>query len=273
LLHIILLTFFKFIATDDALNTYDSSEENSEDLPLLSNNAKANFSSDTDLRTQNLVQILHQIDSNDERFTNFRDYKDPDHKYISEILLASGLLSSPSSSSGFHSSSHPINPKLFLALEQIKTNKKCFNIEYNEKKISGLNSPEQMQRKLIFDVVNDILAQKILLESATSLCQSNQPTSRTIRGQLLLDELCTEIDKLQHKNRNVNLVNEDENMTSLLWEELMHFPTIYTNSYMEIPNVVLDIERLIFKDLITEVVRSELANRSGKHCKQLLFSK
>ncbi|XP_047157315.1 protein LONGIFOLIA 1-like [Vigna umbellata] len=252
---------------DDTL--YDSSEEKSEHLPLLSNNAKANFSS----RTQNLVQILHQIDSNDERFTNFRDYNDPDHKYISEILLASGLLSSPSSSYDFHSSSHPINPKLFLALEQIKTNKNCFNIEYDAKKMAGLSSPQKMQRKLIFDVVSDILAQKLILESSTPWCQSNQPVSRKISGELLLDELCIEIDKLQHKNRNDKLINEDENMTSLLWEELMHYPSIYTNSYMEIPNVVLDVERLIFKDLITEVVRSELPNHSGKHCRQQLFSK
>ncbi|KAL5148922.1 Protein LONGIFOLIA 1 [Glycine soja] len=258
---------------DDALNTYDSSEENSEDLPLSSNTTKANFSSDTDLRTQNLVEILQQIDNSDERFTNFRDNKDPDHRYISEILLASGLLSSPSSSQVFHSSSYPINPKLFLALEQIKTNKMCFNIEHNAKNIAGLNSPEQMQRKLIFDVVNDILAQKIVLESSTLWRQPNQQAGRKLSGQLLLDELCTEIDKLQHKNTNVNLADENENLTSLLWEELMHCPTIYTNSYSEIPNVVLDIERLIFKDLITEVVRSELANHSGKHCRQLLLSK
>ncbi|KAG4395788.1 hypothetical protein JHK82_052328 [Glycine max] len=261
---------------DDALNTYDSSEENSENLQLSSSTAKAKFGSeisDTDLRTQKLVRILQQIDYNDERFTNFRDDKDPNHKYISEILLASGLLSSQSSSQVFHSSSYPINPNLFLALEQIKTNMTCFNIECNAKKIAALNSPEQIQRKLIFDVVNDILAQKIILESFTLWCQPNQPAGRKLRGQLLLDELCTEIDKLQHKNTNANLNDEDENLTSLLWEELMHCPTIYTNSYSEIPNVVLDIERLIFKDLITEVVRSGLANHSGKHCRQLLFSK
>ncbi|TKY50175.1 LONGIFOLIA 1 protein [Spatholobus suberectus] len=261
---------------DEALNTYDSSEENSEDLPLSSSIAKANFSSgisDTDLKTQNLVQILQQIDCNDERFTNFREDKDPDHIYVSEILIASGLLSSQSSSQVFHSSSYPINPKLFLALEQIKTNKMCFNIEHNAKKIAGLNSPEQMQRRLIFDVVNDILAQKLILESSTIWCQPNQPAGRKPRGHLLLDELCTEIDKLQHRNRNVNLDNEDENLTSPLWEEFMHCPAVYTNGYSAIPNVVLDIERLIFKDLITEVVRSELAKHSGKHCRQLLFPK
>lgn len=252
---------------DEALNTYDSSEENSEDLPLSSNTTKGNFSSgisDTDLENQNLVQILQQVDYNDERFTNFRDDKDPDHKYISEILLASGLLSSQSSSQVFHSSSYPINPKLFVAIEQIKTNNMCFNIEHNAEKIVGPNSPEKMQRKLIFDVVNDILAQK-LLENSTLWCQPNKPLGRKLRGQLLLDELFTEFDKLRQRNRNVNLASEDENWTSLLWEEFMHCPAIYTHSYSATPDVVLDIERLIFKDLITEAVRSELANHIGKH--------
>ncbi|KAL2335434.1 hypothetical protein Fmac_016647 [Flemingia macrophylla] len=259
---------------DEALNTYDSSEENSEDFPLSSNIAKASFSSgitNVYLKTQNLVQFLQHVDHNDERFTSFKDDKDPDHKYISEILLASGLLSNPSSNQVSHSSSYPINPKLFLALEQIKTNKMCFNIENSAKKIAGLHNPEKMQRKLIFDVVNDILAQKLILESSTLWCQPDQPAGRKLRGHLLLDELCTEVDKLQHINRNVNLDNEDENLRNLLWEEIMHCPAIYTNSYSAIPDVVLDIERLIFKDLITEVVRSELANHSGKHCRQLRF--
>lgn len=269
------MIFFKFIATDEALNTYDSSEENSEDLPLSSNTAKVNFSngvSHTDLETQNLVQILQQIDYNDERFTHFRVDKDPYHKYISEILLASGLLGCPSSSQAFHSSSYPINPKLFIELEQIKANMMCFNIEHNAEKIAGLNSPQKMQRKLIFDFVNDILAQK-LMESSTLWCQPKRPLGRKLGGQLLLNELCIEIDKLQQRNRNINLANEDENLTSLLWEEFMQCPATYANSYSELPNVVLDIERLIFKDLITEVVRSELADHSGKHCRQLLFPK
>ncbi|XP_027358257.1 protein LONGIFOLIA 1-like [Abrus precatorius] len=261
---------------DEALNTYDSSEENSDDLPLSANTAKANFSngnSDTNLKTENLVQILGQIDYNDKRFTNFNEDKDPDHKYISEILLVSGLLNSPRSSQAFHSSGYPINPKLFLALEQIKTNKMCFNIDHSAMNIAWMDNPEQKQRKLIFDVVNDILAQKIISESSTSTLwfQPNQLAGKKLRGQQLLDELCTEIDQLQQKSSSVSHANEDENSTNLVWEELMHCPTIYTNSYNAIPNIVLDIERLIFKDLITEVVRGELANHSGKRCRQLLF--
>lgn len=262
------LILFKYIGTDEVLRTYDISEENSEDVHLSSNTIKVNFSngtSDMDLKTNNLVQILQQIDYSDERFVNFGDNKDPDHKYISEILIASGLLSGPSSGQALHSSGYPINPVLFLTLEQIKTNKMHFNIEHGVKKIAKMNNHEQMQRKLIFDVVNEILVQKLILESSSTLwSKPYQPERRKLKGQQLLDVLCTKIDKLQHKNRNVGLANEDEDLTSLLWEGLMHQPTVRTECHSEIPNIVLDIERLIFKDLITEVVRGEVANNSDK---------
>lgn len=244
--------------TDEALNTYDIDEENSEDLPLSSNTTKANFSNgtrDIDFKTHNLVQVIRQIDYSDERFTNFSDSKDPEHKYVSEILLASGLLTSPSSSQAFYSSGYPINPTVFLALEQIQTGKKHFNVEHGAKKIVKMNNPQQMQRKLIFDVINEILVQKLILESSTLWCQPNQPAGRKLKGKQLLDDLCTKIDKLQHKNRNLNLAHEDEKLTSLLWEDLTQQPTTCAECFSEIPNVVLDIERLIFKDLITEAVR------------------
>lgn len=205
--------------------------------------------------------MLEQFDYSDERFTNFSDHKDPDHKYISEILFASELLTSHNSSQTLHSSGYPINPILFLALEKIKTNNMHFNIQHSLK-----NNHEEMQRKLIFDVVNEILVQKLILESS---CLPYQPEDRKQKGQQLLDVVCTEIDKLQHRNRNVSLANEDENVTSLLWEDLIHHPTVNTECYNEIPNVVLDIERLIFKDLITEVVRGEVVNHSGKYCRKL----
>ncbi|XP_019428786.1 PREDICTED: protein LONGIFOLIA 2-like isoform X2 [Lupinus angustifolius] len=215
----------------EALNAYDSSEENSEDL--------------------------QQIHYNNEKLPNISDIKDPDHKYISEILLVSGLLSSAGYSQAVNSSAHPINPKIFLALEQMKTSKLHFN------------NPEKMQRKLIFDVVNDILVEKLILESSSTLWSfPNLPTGRKLKGQRLSEEIFAEINQLQHKDRNVSLTNEDEHLTNLLWEDLMHQSTICTETRREIPNVVLDIERLIFKDLITEVVRGEVANYPDRHCRQ-----
>ncbi|CAL0299073.1 unnamed protein product [Lupinus luteus] len=216
---------------DEALNAYDSSEENSEDL--------------------------QQIHYNNEKLSNISDVNDPDHKYISEILLVSGLLSRAGYSQVVNSSAHPISPKLFLALEQMKTNKLHFN------------NPEKMQRKLIFDVVNDILVQKLILENSSTLSSfPNQPTGRKLKGQRLFEEICTEISQLQHKDRKITLANEDEHLTKLVREDLMHQSTICTETRREIPNVVLDIERLIFKDLITEVVRGEVANYPDRHCRQ-----
>ncbi|BAT83267.1 hypothetical protein LR48_Vigan2584s000100 [Vigna angularis] len=215
---------------------------------------------------ENSVDILQEIDWIEEKFINFNYTKHPDHKYITDILLASGLLSGHSSSQIFHSPGHLINPKLFFALEKVKTEKRHFNIEANAKKIARLKNPEQMQRKLIFDVVNDILVQKLILDSSSALwCKPSDFAGTRPKGQQLLDELCTEIEQLQPQNGNVSLAHEDEN--------LKHHHAIWTNCCTEIPNVVLDIERLIFKDLITEVVRGEVANHTGTHCRKLVFFK
>ncbi|XP_016181450.2 protein LONGIFOLIA 1-like [Arachis ipaensis] len=263
---------------DEALATPDNIGH-ALDLPLSFNNTEANFSngtSDDDLQTQNLDKVLWENDDNSEKFTNCRERKDSDRKYIAEILLASGLLSSPSLIQAVHSPGHLINPKLFFALELLKTNKLQFNMKHNAGKILRINNLEEMQRKLIFDVVNEILVQKLILESPSTLwCLPNQPAvvDRKLNGRQLLDELCTEIDNLQPKNTNFELVDEVAESTSHLWGDLMHQPTISTECNTEIPNVVLDIERLIFKDLITEVVRGEVANYPGRHCRQLLFPK
>ncbi|XP_020234919.1 protein LONGIFOLIA 1 isoform X1 [Cajanus cajan] len=197
---------------------------------------------------QNSVEI-QEIDWFDEKFINFNNIKDPDHKYISEILLASGLLSGHSPSQIFHSPGHLINPNLFFELEQMKKKMRHFDDEVSATKIP------RMQRKLIFDVVNDILVQKQILHSSSA---------STLKGKQLLDELCTEIDQLQAQNGNVSIVHEDE--------DLKHHHAIWTNCCSEVPNIVLDIERLIFKDLVNEVVRGDVA-KHRTHCRQLVFPK
>lgn len=117
----------------------------------------------------------------------------------------------------------------------MKTNMSRFNIEDNGKNISIGNSPEKLQRKLIFDVVNDILAE------------------RKLKGKKLFEELCIEIDELQPRNMSIGFFHEDENSISLLSRDLKDRNTVWTNRCSEKPNIVLDVERLIFRDLITEV--------------------
>lgn len=208
-----------------------------------------------------MVQILQEIEWTDVKLINVNNIKNPDHKYISEILIASGLISDRNS----HSPGHIINPKLFSALEQMKTSKSHFIIEDDAKQISRVIGPEKMQRKLIFDVVNDILVKKLIFEELAG---------QKLKGKKLFEELCTEIDDLQPQNGNESFVHhEDENLISLLWRDLKDHNTIWTNRFSEIPNMVLDIERLIFKDLITEVVSDELVNNFGGHCRKILSPK
>ncbi|XP_058736469.1 protein LONGIFOLIA 1-like [Vicia villosa] len=191
-----------------------------------------------DSEKNSVDQILREIDWNDEKLVNFNNIENPDHKYISEILIASGLVNHRNSNELLHSQGTLINPKLFLALEQMKTNTSNttrFNIEDGAKNIFIANSPEKLRRKLIFDVVNDILAE------------------RKVKGKKLFEELCIEIDELQPKNKNIDIFHEDENSISLLCRDLKDRNTVWTNRGSEKPNIVLDIERSIFRDLITEV--------------------
>ena len=235
------MIFFKSSAIGEALSTDDDSEENS------------------------MAQILQEIDWTDEKIINVNNIKNPDHKYISEILISSDLVSDRNSNQILHSPGHIINPKLFSALEQMKTNKSHFNIEDDVKKISRAIGPEKMQRKLIFDVVNDILVKKLILEELPG---------QKLKGKKLFEELCIDIDDLRPQNRNESFVHhEDENLVSLLWRDLKDHNTIWTNCCSEIPNMVLDIERLIFKDLITEVVSDELVNNVSGHCRKILSPK
>ncbi|KAF8112497.1 hypothetical protein N665_0064s0122 [Sinapis alba] len=104
---------------------------------------------------EHLVQKLKRLNSNHDETS--QDYiaslcenNDPntDHRYISEILLASGLLLRDLSSEfQLHASGHPINPELFLVLEQTKRRSSSGN--------------EKLNRKLVFDAVNETLVKKL----------------------------------------------------------------------------------------------------------------
>ncbi|GKB78315.1 longifolia 1-like protein [Tanacetum coccineum] len=153
---------------------------------------------------EHLVQKLTRLNStHDEAHTDYiaslSENTKPDDRYISEILLASGLLLTDLGSSlatfQFHSSGHPINPELFLVLEQIKF----------------------------------ILAKKIAisvpsLESFSS--KSFKLANKTLNGQKLLRDLCMEIEELlqvKKKKEVVSLDEEDDGLKTILWEEVLKY--------------------------------------------------
>ncbi|KAF8106186.1 hypothetical protein N665_0145s0007 [Sinapis alba] len=194
-----------------------------------------------------------------------------DHKYISEILFASGLLKDIDYnmlSIQLHQAHLPINPSLFFVLEQNKTGNAT---HYNKHRGRGFgqqqaaNLIERSRRKLVFDSVNEILARRFAAEGCTKqpyITSSIKPlmtADKSSRGKELLETLCSEIDRLQD-NSNCILDEDDED---LIWEDLQSQGMNWKEIEGETPGLVLDIERLIFKDLISEVVTSEVAAFPG----------
>ncbi|KAL1205889.1 Protein LONGIFOLIA 1 [Cardamine amara subsp. amara] len=197
------------------------------------------------------------------------ELKNGDHEYISEILLTSGLLRDIDYSMisiQLHQAHLPINPSLFFVLEQNKTS----NVSLQDNKHKGrgfgmANLIERSRRKLVFDTINEILARRFAAEGCTkqpSIISSISPlrtTEKSSRGKELLQTLCSEIDRLQDNSKCIL----DEDDEDLIWEDLQSHGMNWKEIEGETPGLVLDIERLIFKDLICEVVTSEVAAFPG----------
>ncbi|KAF7838541.1 protein LONGIFOLIA 2 isoform X1 [Senna tora] len=220
-----------------------------------------------------LVQKLRRVnschdESRNDYIASLCENTNPDQRYISEILVASGLLLSDLSSElltfQLHSSGHPINPELFLVLEQTKASSllpkdKCSseNVTYSKLKA------EKFHRKLIFDAVNEILGVKLALagSSPEPWVKPSRLTKKNLTAQKLLKELCFEIEKIQSKKPEYCSLEDEDGLRSILWEDVMHGSENWIDFHGEISGVVLDVERLIFKDLVDEVVIGEASHR------------
>ncbi|XP_051141377.1 protein LONGIFOLIA 2-like [Andrographis paniculata] len=174
--------------------------------------------------------------------------QNPDHVYINKVLLTSGLLKNSSfisTTEQLVSSSHLINPDMFHVIEQSEEALGNFHgevIDKNEK----TTSDKKIQRRIIFDMVDEILVRKI---NSGRFAGGKKTTS----PQLLLDEIYTEMDYVSQIS-NCNLDNAEDEITRLLIADMKYQSEDWADYRGEVPAVVLAIERLIFKDLINEVV-------------------
>ncbi|XP_073123193.1 protein LONGIFOLIA 1 [Henckelia pumila] len=231
---------------------------------------------------ENLVQKLRRINSShDEARTDYIaslcENTDPDHRYISEILLASGLLLRDLGGSlanfQFHPSGHPINPDLFLVLEQTKASTLLKEERSDERTATQMMSIDKFNRKLIFDTVNEILTQRLTLSEPWP--GTLKPARKAVNAQKLLRDLCSEIEGLRTEtSKRGGSDAEDDGWKNILCQDLTLRSESWTNFDDEISGPVLDIERLIFKDLVDEIVIGEstgLKTKSGRHRKH--FSK
>ncbi|GKC59797.1 protein longifolia 1 [Tanacetum coccineum] len=260
-------TSFDF--TDDSIQVIKDQWEMPDDV--IPNTLNFGVSSEINRKKlqniEHLVQKLTRLNStHDEAHTDYiaslNENTKPDDRYISEILLASGLLLRVLGSSlttfQFHSSGHPINPELFLVLEQTKFS----NLPKQEPSNKKLLNKEKFHRKLIFDTVNEVLAKKLALvvpslESFSS--KSFKLANKTLNGQKLLRDLCMEIEELlQVKKKKED--EEDDGLKTILWEEVLNRAESWTDYDGELPVIALEVERLIFKDLVNEVVLGEASH-------------
>ncbi|PQM42157.1 protein LONGIFOLIA 1 [Prunus yedoensis var. nudiflora] len=236
---------------------------------------------------ENLVQKLRRLNSNhDEARTDYIaslcENTNPDHRYISEILLASGLLLRDLGSSlttfQLHPSGHPINPELFYVLEQTKASSLLAKEECIPEKVTHANQErEKFHRKLIFDAVNEILVDKLDLVGIPPepWLKPNKLAKKTLNAQKLLKELSCEIEQMQTNKLECSLEDEDDGLKSILCEDVMHRSESWTVFHGDVSGVVLDVERLIFKDLVDEIVIGEAASLRAKPARRRrqLFAK
>ncbi|AAF98411.1 Unknown protein [Arabidopsis thaliana] len=225
---------------------------------------------------EHLVQKLKRLNSSHDETS--QDYiaslcensdPDTDHRYISEILLASGLLlrdlGSGLTTFQLHPSGHPINPELFLVIEQTKG---CSS-----------SSNEKINRKLVFDAVNEMLGKKLaFVESYVDpWMKQAKARKKVLSAQNLLKELCSEIEILQKqaKKRSENLLlleeeeeEEEDFLKCILDEDMAIQSEKWTDFDDAIPGLVLDMERLLFKDLVKEIVHGEIDRLQGNSRRQ-----
>jgi hypothetical protein len=147
-------------------------------------------------------------------------------------------------------------------LEQTKASSLLSKEENNfdGKAAFSKQTTEKFHRKLIFDAVIEILVAK-LGYSPEPWFQPNKLTKRNLSSQKLLKELCFEIEKVQSKKTECCLedAEEDDGLKSMLCEDVIHGSVCWEDFNGEIPGIVLDVERLIFKDLVNDIVIGEAA--------------
>ncbi|XP_010416265.1 PREDICTED: protein LONGIFOLIA 1-like [Camelina sativa] len=227
---------------------------------------------------EHLVQKLRRLNSNHDEAS--QDYiaslcenPDPttDHRYISEILLASGLLlrdlGSGLTTFQLHPSGHPINPELFFVLEQTKGS----STMHLHKEESKVLKNEKLNRKLVFDTVNEILVEKLASVEATTnplMKSSAKMTKKAVSAQQLLKELCSAVETLQKqatkRSESFLLEEEDDFLKNILAEDVTIRSGNWADFSGEISGLVLDVERLLFKDLVSEVVHAETSRLQAK---------
>ncbi|GJR27686.1 glutathione S-transferase T3-like protein [Tanacetum coccineum] len=69
---------------------------------------------------------------------------------------------------------------------------------------------------------------------------------------------------MPYRSYDVSLDEEDDGLKTILWEEVLNRAESWTDYDGELPVIALEVERLIFKDLINDVVLGEASDDLGR---------
>lgn len=128
---------------------------------------------------------------------------------------------------------------------------------------------QEIQRKIVPDVINEILARKMIS------CGLFTMGRKRVTFQGLTKEVYLEMDNLC-SIPYCSPHDEDDGSIRLLTIDMKYQSDDWTDYCSEVPALVLDIERLIFKDLINEIVTCDVVcsrDRPTRHCRQLFTKK
>lgn len=219
-----------------------------------------------------LLEKLQQLSANKDEDAPPVDHiaflcetESPDHRYVSEILLASGLLmkdlGSGQSGLQLHSSGYPINPDLFHVLEQRKAGWVSIPDGIHQSRSGAKSDPKRAHRKLLFNTVNELLLQKFEKETAVyavspSFTRAKDPPAKIPSGQQLLKFISSGIEDMDMERLSIC----QKEGSVIPDAEILQRLQGWTSFSKELPGMVLEIERSIFKELVDEVVRGESAD-------------
>lgn len=266
-------TFQGFYADYESPEASNETEGKDTDLRCSPYSRGTSFSHGTTHQQQEnfkqSAQIPSELNSDDSKSITRPLHKEAnlEKAYVAEILLASGFINNLNFinlSCHGHQLKEAINPKLFFILEQTTASR--FLSDSKPNRAANTRTHDKHQRKLMFDAVNEIMSQKL---AVTGFGSHLQPISRRSTGlktgQQLLQEICKEINQLQLNSSNQSLDDEDDFLTTIIEKDLTHRSGNWTDISSETSSLVLDIERLVFKDLIVELIHDETSHAQAEN--------
>lgn len=164
--------------------------------------------------------------------------------YIIHVLNLSGLNMNGLIMAHSLSSEHGLNPSIFGRLEAYYENRSKRDVKYN-----GLTPLNLSSRRLLFDIVNEVVASTLKKRLLQPWAKSSNQKIYLCTGKQLLEQIFAHISY----HRFVPSEVEEEVLEDMASKDLMR-EAPWVHSQCDKQSVVIELERLLCGDLIREIV-------------------